>query len=98
MSKVRLMIDIPEAVIDRAKGKDGLKLCDIDIKYICMQVANGTPITEGDLISRSALIKDIEAERHNLLVRGQTGAEHTLVHHCLPIIDNAPSIGGNQNE
>ena len=45
-----------------------------------------------DLISRSALIKAMEEERQFLLARGQTGAEHILVHHCLPIIDNAPTV------
>lgn len=46
---------------------------------------------KGDLISRSALLKAMEKERQYLLARGQTGAEHILVHHCLPIIDNAPA-------
>ena len=45
-----------------------------------------------DLISRSALLKAMEEERQYLLARGQTGAEHILVHHCLPIIDNAPIV------
>lgn len=45
-----------------------------------------------DLISRSALKKAMEEERQYLLARGQTGAEHILVHHCLPIIDNAPTV------
>ena len=54
---MKIVIDIPESVIDRAKGKDGLKLCDIDIKFICNQVANGTPIPKGhgDLIDRNIL-------------------------------------------
>ena len=60
---MKLMIELSEAVIDRAKGKDGLKLCDIDIKYICMQVANGTPYNPtDDLISRSELQERREAD------------------------------------
>ena len=47
---------------------------------------------QGDLISREALLKAMEEERQYLLARGQTGAEHILVHHCLPIIDNAPTV------
>ena len=47
-----------------------------------------------DLISREALLKAMEEERQYLLARGQTGAEHILVHHCLPLIDNAPSVEG----
>jgi hypothetical protein len=34
----------------------------------------------------------MEEERQYLLARGQTGAEHIIVHHCLPIIDNAPTV------
>ena len=45
-----------------------------------------------DLISREALLNAMEEERQFLLARGQMGAEHILVHHCLPIIDNAPIV------
>lgn len=45
-----------------------------------------------DLINREALLKAMEEERQYLLARGQTGAEHIIVHHCLPIIDNAPTV------
>ena len=48
-----------------------------------------------DLISREALLKAMEKERQYLLERGQTGAEHILVHHCLPLIDNAPAVYDN---
>lgn len=44
------------------------------------------------LIDADALIKAMEEERRYLLARGQTGAEHIIVHHCLPIIDNAPTV------
>lgn len=37
---MKITIDLPKAIIDRAKEKDGKKLCDIDIKFICMQIAN----------------------------------------------------------
>lgn len=45
-----------------------------------------------DLISREALLNAIEEERQFLLARGQTGAEHILVYHCLPFIVNAPTV------
>ena len=45
-----------------------------------------------DLISREALLKAVEEERQYLLARGEIGAEHILVHHCLPLIDNAPAV------
>ena len=44
------------------------------------------------LIDADALLKAMEEERNFLLARGQTGAEHILVHHCLPIIDNSPTV------
>lgn len=44
------------------------------------------------LIDADALLKAMEEERQYLLARGQTGAEHIIVHHCLPIIDNAPTV------
>ena len=47
---MKLLIDLPEAVIDRAKGKNGSKLCDIDLKFIGMQVADGIPITNGEFL------------------------------------------------
>lgn len=53
---------------------------------------------QGDLISREALLKAMEEERQYLLARGQTGAEHIIVHHCLPIIDNAPIVERPQGE
>lgn len=53
---------------------------------------------DNDLISRSALLKAMEEERQYLLARGQAGAEHIIVHHCLPIIDNAPAIDNAYQE
>ena len=47
---MKLLIDLPEAIIDRAKGKNGLKLCDIDLKFIGMQIADGIPITNGEFL------------------------------------------------
>ena len=44
------------------------------------------------LIDADALLKTMEEERQYLLARGQTGAEHIFVHHCLPLIDNAPTV------
>lgn len=44
------------------------------------------------IIDADALLKAMEEERQYLLARGQTGAEHIIVHHCLPIIDNAPTV------
>ena len=45
-----------------------------------------------DLMSRSALLEAMEEERQYLIARGLKGAEHILVHHCLPLIDSAPTV------
>ena len=47
---------------------------------------------KGDLISRKALLEAVEKERQFLKDRGLEGAEHILVLHCLPLIDNAPAV------
>lgn len=49
-------------------------------------------MSNNDLISREALLKAMEEERQYLLARGLRGAEHILVHHCLPLIDNAQTV------
>ena len=47
---------------------------------------------QGDLISREALLKRVDEERKYLIARGQTGAEHILVHNFRDLIDNAPTV------
>ena len=44
---------------------------------------------QGDLISRKALLKRVDEEREYLLARGQTGAEHILVHNFRNLIEDA---------
>ena len=93
MSKIKLVIEIDEpvyhSVLERVKRLE--VPCCTENAYFMQAIANGTPITEGDLISRSALRKcATPCQIHN-------GA---LTELCVPLyqIDNAPSIGGNQNE
>ena len=45
-----------------------------------------------DLISRSALLKQIDEERKYLRERGLFGAEHILVHNFREFVENAPSV------
>lgn len=49
---------------------------------------------QGNLISREALLKRVDEERKYLIARGQTGAEHILVHNFRDLIDNAPTVEG----
>lgn len=44
------------------------------------------------LIDADALIEAIENERTYLINRGLNGMEDAIVHHILPLIDNAPTI------
>ncbi len=70
-------------------NEDWLRMERLIDKY---QADKTEPEVQGDLISRAALLKAMEEERQYLLARGQRGAEHILVHHCLPLIDNAPTV------
>ena len=45
-----------------------------------------------DLISREALLKRIDEEREYLIVRGQTWAEHILVHNFRDLVEDAPTF------
>ena len=85
MSNLKLMIEVDERIIEHITAKD-LPLGMVD--DLCRAVENGTPITEGDLISRSALRKEIS----NAFIDGATKSIFKKY------IDNAPSIGGSQNE
>ena len=43
-------------------------------------------------IDADALLKRVDEERKYLIARGQTGAEHILVHNFRDLIDNAPTV------
>lgn len=44
------------------------------------------------LIDADELLKVVDKEREYLIARGQTGAEHILVHNFRDLIDNAPTV------
>ncbi len=44
------------------------------------------------LIDANALLERIDKEREYLLGRGQTGAEHILVHNFRDLVEEAPTI------
>lgn len=48
------------------------------------------------LIDADELLKQIDAERKYLIKRGQTGAEHILVHYFRDLVLNAPTIESNK--
>jgi len=67
-----------------------------EVKAIAEEAEQGRP--QGDLISRSALLERVDEERQYLLARGQTGAEHILVHNFRDLIDNAPAVDVISND
>ncbi len=44
------------------------------------------------IIDADALLESVDKERRYLIARGQTGAEHILVHNFRDLIDNAPTV------
>ena len=44
------------------------------------------------LIDADALLARVDKEREYLLANKMLGAEHILVHHCLRLIDDAPTV------
>lgn len=44
------------------------------------------------LIDAEALLARIDEERKYLIERGQTGAEHILVHNFRDLVENAPTV------
>lgn len=96
MSKVKLMIEVDEKYYRNIKEQGSFSTATYQGELL-QAIANGTPITEGDLISRKALVKSIEEIEDNY-----DGYEPNdlgkFMNKVYDIIDNAPSIGGNQNE
>lgn len=99
MSKVRLVIEIDERILEHIEAKE-LPLFMVD--DICRAVENGTPITEGDLISRQELLDNIQKViEDNATDEGHEdwdkGYNCGLQKAC-ELIETALSIGENQNE
>ena len=107
MSNVKLMIEVDERIIEYITAKD-LPLGMVD--DLCRAVENGTPITD-DCISREAIRKALneafdceDATKYgNKNAEQQSKSYSTLMLYEIADIvedccDNAPSIGGNQNE
>ena len=81
MSKIKLVIECEEQTYAECKRISGLS----ETAYV---IANGTPITEGDLISRSELIKTVEKGE------GISWEHHNKDDMCVrkKYIDNAPAV------
>ena len=107
MSKIKLVIGVDEGYY-----KDCKRLSKIGMASTpCEIIANGTPITGGDMISREGIRKALngafgceDATKYgNKNAEQQSKSYSTLMLYEIADIvedccDNAPSIGGNQNE
>ena len=108
MSKIKLVIEIDEETIEYSK-----RCTDINYRFtdtlldqhryernMAQAIANGTPITEGDMISRQELLDSIQKVIEDMLPavdRLDIGYNNGLYKAC-ELIETALSIGGNQNE
>lgn len=89
MGKVKLVIEIDERIIEHIKDKD-LPLGMVD--DLCRAVENGTRLIDGDLISRSALRKEVNTFYDNHFI-GLVPNE--LIKYAQAVddfIDNAPAV------
>lgn len=101
--KIKLLVEVDESTYNSAKNMPEI-ICGMndDLKFVSDlkdAIANGTPITEGDLISRSELREKIHKEGEQW--KANTEYECGRFDSCDMIdflVANAPSIGGNQNE
>lgn len=83
---MKLIIEIPDEKYEWIKKNNP----NPDNNSIVGYIANGTPITEGDMISRSAL----KAETKNLMGYIGSGMSPTMLirNQVIDLIDNAPTV------
>ena len=94
MSKVKLMIEIDEQILtDMKNGR-------VRLSEIADAVKNGTPITEGDMISRQELLDNIQKviEDNDEWYEDWDKGYNCGLHKACELIETALSIGGSQNE
>lgn len=86
---MKLIIDIPYEAYYTFKCDSGKG----NLNALGEIVANGTPITEDDCISRSALKEELEAYRHTRNYKSdEDEAQNSLLDNILEDIDNAPTL------
>ena len=78
---MKLIIDIPDSILETID--DDRVISREQLMVLQKHIANGTPITEGDLISRSALKAAVKTKL--------TSGEY-YPYHFIKLIDNAPTV------
>ena len=100
--KIKLLVEVDKpvyhSVLERVKKLE--VPCCTENAYYMQAIANGTPITEGDLISRSELLDSIQ----KFIVDNDKWYEdwdkgyNCGLHTACELIKSALSVGGSQNE
>lgn len=87
---MKLLIDVPNGLYaNLSRIKNG----SIATRRLLECIKHGAPYDpKGDLISRDDLLKRVDEEREYLKSRGQTGAEHILVHNFRGLVEDAPTV------
>ena len=93
---MKLIIDIDKELYEAYKGRPP-RLGDEGMDMIAQAVANGIPITDVDLISRSVLKM---YARCGIRAEDCIGDCDKCSDYCVAVndIDNAPTIGDTENE
>lgn len=91
MSKIKLLVEVEEEILNGCKEAYSEGRVPREHNAFRKAIANGTPITEGDLISREALKKAIEEVEDNY-----DGYEPNdlgkFISKVDELIDNAPTV------
>ena len=93
MSKIKLVIEIDEEIIKETQT-DCLDWGQIHEAEVA--IANGTPITEGDLISRKGMKKMVDGWLNmDKYYRPYSKGKTIPTDEVYDLIDNAPSVEAN---
>lgn len=92
MGKVKLVIEIDEEVYEAYKGRSP-RLGDEGMDKIAQAIANGIPMSDGDLISRSALIEKLKSNFDNSDVYTE---KDQFIIDCIHLLENEPTIGDTE--
>ena len=98
--KIKLVIEVDEETAKYIQGIKEFDCGDTLVNEMFEAIHNGTPITEGDMISRQELLDNIQK-----VIEDSTDWDEDWdkgyncgLHKACELIETALSIGGNQNE
>ena len=92
MGKVNVLIEVDEEILNGCKEAYSEGRVPREHNAFRKAIANGTPITDGDLINREALKKVIETYRPILITSDYLQGKNNMIDYCIAEIDNAPTV------